>query len=151
MVGLRLPFLRPLMKARDLHKQWSAPDSARLSPQALALRLPMHVAARLQALCDLYPHKSQTEIVADLLAAALADVEQGFPPIKGALVGQDEASGRMRYEDVGPLAKYRRLANDYYLAMEKETGSADPRPLFEGSVTWVEGEDPGAGESAAET
>lgn len=130
------------MKARDLHKLWSAPDSARLTPQPLALRLPLHVAARLQALCDLYPHKSQNEIVADLLAAALAETELGFPPVKGALMGQDEVSGRMRFEDVGPLATYRRLANDYYLAMEKELGSAEPRPLFDGSVTWVEGEDP---------
>lgn len=135
------------MKPRDLHKLWSAPDSARLTPQPLALRLPLHVAARLQALCDLYPHKSQTEIVADLLAAALAEVEQGFPPIKGVLVGQDEATGRMRYEDVGPVAKYRRLANDYYLAMQKESGSPDPRPLFEESVIWVEGGDDSEAES----
>jgi hypothetical protein len=138
------------MKARDLHKLWSAPDSARLTPQPLALRLPLHVAARVQALCDIYPHKSQTEIIADLLAAALAEVEQSFPPIKGALLGQDEASGGMRYEDVGPSAKYRRLANDYYLAMEKETGSPDPRPLFEGSVS-VEGDGKGDGEGPSKS
>lgn len=126
------------MKAQDLHKRWSAPESARLAPQPVSLRLPIHVAARLQALCDVYPHKSQAEIVADLLAAALDEVEQSFPRVKGAVVGQDEASGRLRFEDVGPVAKYRRLANDYYLAMEKETGNPDPRPLFTGDVTWIE-------------
>lgn len=122
------------MKPSDLHKLWSAPDNSRLAAAELPLRLPVHVAARLQALADMYPNKSRGEIVADLLAAALGEVEQAFPPVKGNCVGQDEGGREPLFEDAGPVGRYQRLANDYYLAMEKELGNPKPQPLFAGSV-----------------
>jgi hypothetical protein len=122
------------MKATDLHKIWSAPDNSRLTLNELPLRLPVHVAARIQALADMYPAKNRGEIVADLLAAALADVEKGFPPVMGSCVGQDDKTREQLFEDVGPVVQYQRLANDYYLAMEKELGNPKAQPLFAGPV-----------------
>jgi hypothetical protein len=49
------------MKAADLVNLWNAPDNSRLTTKQLSFRLPVHVAAKLPALCDLYPNKNRTE------------------------------------------------------------------------------------------
>lgn len=68
------------MKSPDLHKVWSAPGNSRLTAKQQSFRLPTHVAAKINALCDVFPNKTKTEIVGDLLAAALDElvpVERG--------------------------------------------------------------------------
>ena len=56
------------MKASDLVTVWSAPDNSRLTSKQYSFRLPVHVAAKLAALEDLYPTRSRTQLVGDLLA-----------------------------------------------------------------------------------
>ena len=38
------------MKSADLHKLWGMPDNSRLTPKQLSFRLPVHVAAQINAL-----------------------------------------------------------------------------------------------------
>lgn len=73
------------MKPKDLVTVWAAPDNSRITSKQYSFRLPVHVAAKIAALCELYPTKSRTQIVGDLLSAALQGVEdgpgrQGFDP-----------------------------------------------------------------------
>jgi len=67
------------MDPRDLPTVWDAPDNSRLTPKQWSIRLPIHVAARICALCDLYPRKSKTEIIGDLLATALDQLAEALP------------------------------------------------------------------------
>ena len=62
------------MKASDLVTVWSAPDNSRMTTKQYSFRLPVHVAAKLSALEELYPTKSRTQLVGDLLSAAIMDV-----------------------------------------------------------------------------
>jgi hypothetical protein len=64
---------------RDLRKLWEAPDNTRLSKRQMAFRLPLHVVAKIEAVSKLYPKKSKTELVGDLLAAALDQFAEGLP------------------------------------------------------------------------
>ena len=75
------------MKASDLVTVWSAPDNSRLTAKQYSFRLPVHVAAKLAALEEMYPTKSRTQLVGDLLSAAIAEVEKSFPSITGSPVG----------------------------------------------------------------
>jgi hypothetical protein len=59
------------MQPSDLHSVWSMPDNTRLTAKQYSFRLPVHVAAKLAALCELYPNKTRTQIVGDLLATAI--------------------------------------------------------------------------------
>ena len=59
------------MKASTLHDVWASPDNTRLTPKQFSFRLPIHVAAKIAALCDMYPQKTRTQIIADLLTSAL--------------------------------------------------------------------------------
>lgn len=123
-----------MIKPADLHKVWAAPDNTRLTKQQLSFRLPLHVAAKLAALCEMYPEKTRTQLVGDLLSTALEDFERSFPNIKGRKFGTDPDTGETLYNDVGPGREYRELANRHYEAMERELGNESPRPLFPGLV-----------------
>ena len=107
------------MKSKELVSYWSSPDNSRLTPKQYSFRLPVHVAAKIAALCDLYPSKSRTQIVGDLLATALEELEAALPSVEG-LEPVAEIEGRLVYEDVGPRARYRDLVERYTAELEQE-------------------------------
>ena len=71
------------MKPRDLFKAWHAPNGAQLTARQFSIRLPVHVAAKIAALCEMYPKKTRTDIIGDLLSSALVKIEAGLPTIEG--------------------------------------------------------------------
>jgi len=122
------------MKASDLVTVWSAPDNSRLTAKQYSFRLPVHVAAKLAALEVLYPTKSRTQLVGDLLAAAIAEVEKKLPSHAGEPLGPHPDTHEEMFEEAGPMAKYRTLANKYYVDLEKDMGNENPGKLFDGGI-----------------
>jgi hypothetical protein len=130
------------MKASNLHDVWASPDNTRLTPKQFSLRLPIHVAAKVAALCDMFPQKSRTQIIADLLTSALDDLEQHLPEAVGhPLSEQEERDERMVADHLGqdyvpifhlggPRGEFRRLANQHFIELEQELGNEKPEPLF---------------------
>ena len=59
------------MKNSELVKVWALPDNSRVTSKQLSFRLPVHVAAKISALSDLFPNKTRTEIIGDLLTSAV--------------------------------------------------------------------------------
>ncbi|MBK9521376.1 MAG: hypothetical protein IPO13_07125 [Rhodocyclaceae bacterium] len=53
------------MKTSHLHDTWAGPDNARLVSKQFSFRLPVHIAAKIAALGEMYPRKNRTQIVAD--------------------------------------------------------------------------------------
>lgn len=127
------------MKTSHLHDLWAGPDNTRLTKQQFSFRLPVHVAAKLAALCDLYPTKNRTQIVADLLTAAIDDLEQHLPQGAGEAIDKADtwfaeqigcAVGETIYKLGGPRGQFRDAANAYYRDMEVELGNENPEPLY---------------------
>lgn len=130
------------MKTAHLHDQWSSPDNSRLTSKQFSFRLPVHIAAKLAALCEIYPQKNRTHIVADLLAAALDDLEKNLPEEMGSSINhEDEYIERQiadhtgeEYEEefylAGARARFRNTANRHYIELENELGNENPTPLF---------------------
>jgi hypothetical protein len=114
----------------DLPSRWDLPDNSRLTPNQFSFRLPVHVAARIAALCDMYPQRSRTEIVGDLLTEALQRVEQSFPSVAGRQIGTPPDMDEPLFEEVGPASQFRKLANKYYEELEKELGNKNAMPLY---------------------
>ena len=121
------------MRSADLTKVWSAPDNARLTPKQQSFRLPVHVAAKLDALCAIFPSKTKTEIVGDLLATALDEVEASLPTHRRRQVDEDPDYGAV-YELDGPRLDFQRLANKRYKEIEKELGNKNPGDLYSGGL-----------------
>ena len=120
-----------MSKAAELHNYWSLPDNSRLTSKQYSFRLPVHVAAKIQALCDMYPQKTRTEIVGDLLATAIDDLINGMPSVQGKAVDYDEETEAEIYEDIGPRSKFWELADKHYKANEREMGNKNPPSLYE--------------------
>lgn len=61
--------------AADLLKLWGSPDDSKLMQKQWSIRLPIHLAAKISALCVMYPQQTKTEIISDLLATAIDQLE----------------------------------------------------------------------------
>ena len=114
------------MNPQDLLKVWDAPDNSKLTPKQLSIRLPILVAAKISALCDLYPRKTKTEIIGDLLSTALDQLGAALPSIKGQQIGVCEDGPY--YEDDGPCGRFNSLTEKYLRELEKEAGITEPMP-----------------------
>jgi len=122
------------MKASDLVTVWGAPDNSRLTAKQYSFRLPVHVAAKLAALEELYPTRSRTQLVGDLLTAAISEVERNLPAYATTQFGDVTEDGEQLYEAGGMVADYRRLANQHYEAIERDLGNEEPKKLFNGAL-----------------
>lgn len=128
------------MKPSNLPTIWAAPDNSRLTAKQFSFRLPVHVAAKIAALCEMYPNRSRTEIVGDLLSSALESVQAGFPSIKGRPFGIDPDTNEQLFEDVGPINDFIKLTNRHYVEFERELGNETPSPFFTFTPIMVEGD-----------
>ena len=117
------------MKASNLPDLWATPDNSRVTSKQYSFRLPVHVAAKIEALCEMFPSKNRTQIVSDLLTSALDEVERSFPYVQGQPTGYDP-DGEVVYDDDGPGSHYRYLADRHYKELESELGNPTPPPLF---------------------
>lgn len=76
------------MKVTDLPKHWEQEKETVERTHDYNLRLPMEDAARIAALAELYPDRSESDILNDMIGAALDDlVSQG--PLKDRLKGKE--------------------------------------------------------------
>lgn len=108
------------MEPKDLVKVWNAPDNSKLSPKQFSLRLPILVSAKISALCEMYPRKSKTEIIGDLLATALDQFADGLESIDGKFICNDPSDGEPICEDIGPRRHFSDLTDKYLRELESE-------------------------------
>jgi hypothetical protein len=130
------------MKTAHLHDLWDTPDNSRLTTKQFSFRLPVHIGAKINALCEMYPQKNRTQIVADLLTAALDDLEKHLPEELGSpMDAEAQHYERMAAEEHGheyiplfdlggPRGRFRNIANRHYAELEKELGNENATPLY---------------------
>lgn len=116
------------METKDLITLWGAPDPPQLAPKQFSIRLPMLVSAKISAPCELYPNKTKTEIIGDLLTTALDQLARDFPVENGRALGEDPETGEIIYEEIGIRASFRRLAEKHLREIEKDAGVSEPMP-----------------------
>jgi len=127
------------MKASNLHDLWESPDNTRLTSKQFSFRLPTHIAAKIAALCELFPNKTRTQIVADLLTSALDELEEGLPQALGDEIepsSQEDANwmSSPEYEPTfylgGLRGRFRNIVNRHHFDIEKEQGNENPKALY---------------------
>ena len=118
------------MKASDLVASWTTRDNKRLTNRQFSIRLPVHVAARISGLCDMFPGKTRTDIIADLLDSALEELEKSFGHHYSEDDEIDVIDGMAIYPDTGTYGKYARFVNKHYVELEKELGNENPSTLL---------------------
>ncbi len=83
------------------------------------LRLPVVVAARLEAWCEMHPQQSRAALISSLLAAGLAEAERSLPGERGP--GAEPPSGGRApvYLPTGPFAEFHGLVSKHHLQLEQ--------------------------------
>ena len=119
-----------VVKATELHKLWGAPDNSRLTAKQQSFRLPVHVAAKINALCDLYPHRTKTEIVGDLLARALEEAINGLCYSDARVIYSDRVDGDIVEWPTDEGRLFYATANKHFKALERELGNKKPPELY---------------------
>ena len=112
------------MEPRDLIKVWDAPDNSILTPKQWSIRLPIIVAAKINALCVMFPRKSKTEIIGDLLATALDQLEQGFDITRGEPFGEHD--NQIIYYGSGQRKYFLDMTAHFLQQLEKEANVTEP-------------------------
>jgi len=66
------------METKHLLRNWIGPDNSRLMRNQTSMRLSVHVAAKISALCEIFPQRSKTQIINDLLSTAVDELERSL-------------------------------------------------------------------------
>lgn len=101
------------MKIRDLLKHWEGTREPQMSAETYALHLPVEDAARLHALAEMYPGVTKEDLIRDLLAAALAELEAAMPYEAGTKIASEDDFGDPVYEDAGPTPRFLELTRKH--------------------------------------
>ena len=90
-----------MMKIRDLANNWQRHASGEVAAREFTVKLPLHDAARIMALAEMYPARTENQIITELLSAALDELVEAFPYAEGEkVIAKDEYNDPI-YEDVG--------------------------------------------------
>lgn len=102
------------MRVQDLVDSWEQGASEQRTREYYTVRLPVHDAAKVAALAELYPGRSETQIISELLSAALDELEVAFPYVQGARVVAEDELGDPIYSDEGKTPRFQELTRKHY-------------------------------------
>lgn len=108
------------MKVRDLLKTLQHTASAPQAAREFTVRLPVQDAARLLALAEMYPGCTETQLITQLLSAAIDELEAAFPYVQGSAVVAEDDQGDPIYEDTGFTPRFLALTRKYLRELERE-------------------------------
>ena len=94
------------MDIKELLQNWEKSAGITLAPHEYRVRLPLHDAARVAALAEMYPLKTETDIITELLTVALDLVQASFPYEQGSRVIAEDELGDPIFEDVGRTPRF---------------------------------------------
>lgn len=101
------------MDIKELLQNWEKSAGVTLAPHEYRVRLPLHDAARVAALAEMYPLKSETEIITELLTVVLDLVQASFPYEQGSRVIAEDELGDPIFEDVGRTPRFLALTKQH--------------------------------------
>jgi hypothetical protein len=108
------------MKIRDLPNEWQEKAGEKQTVRKYHIRLPIHIAAGIGALAEMYPGRTETQFITDLLSAALYELEESFPYVQGKRVVAKDEFGDPMYEDVGPTPRFDELVRKHVHMLEED-------------------------------
>jgi len=104
--------------------------SLRLARKRYSCRLPLALASRLEALCEMHPQKTRTQLLTDLLDLGLAEVERASSGAAAGLAGFQPDTRQPVYLLTGPFSEFHDLIHKHHLAMEHELDKDEPEASY---------------------
>lgn len=106
------------MRVRDLLENWQKASESECLDQEMAVLLTRHEAAKIAALAEMFPGKTSADIVRELIAAALSELEVTMPYVPGSTIVSEDEHGDPIFEDVGPTPRFQALTRKHLQRLE---------------------------------
>jgi hypothetical protein len=100
------------MRIAELIQRWGNEGHARTDVRAYTVHLALRDAARIEALHVMYPSRSESQLIADLIRAALDELEVAMPYVPGKRIIAEDDYGDPIYEDLGPTPQFYSLSHE---------------------------------------
>ena len=108
------------MKSSDLLKHWEQHFGDQVADREYCIPLKTKDAARIEALCDMFPSSTREQILRDLVSAALNDLASDFPYQAGDKVVARDEEGDPIYEDAGLTPQFLKLTRRHLTNMQQD-------------------------------
>jgi hypothetical protein len=102
----------------------------RLTRKSYSFSVPLELAARIAALCEMHPQKSRSQIIGEVLGLGLADMERSWAQGRSEIGEFPPATGQEIQLQMEPFSEFHRLIYKHHLAMERGLGKDEPPPPF---------------------
>ena len=113
-----------------VQKRRVAGATAHQARQMYSLSLPLALASRLAALGELHPQKTQAELLTDLVALGLSEVERQWPGRPELAIDFHPNPRAAVYLVTGPFAEFHGLTHKHHLALEQALANPDPQTNY---------------------
>lgn len=100
------------MRIAELIQRWKQASQASAVARPYTVNLPLRDAARIEALHLMYPGRTDSQLMADLIRAALDELEVAMPYVPGNRVIAEDDYGDPIYEDLGPTPRFYSLSHE---------------------------------------
>jgi hypothetical protein len=110
------------MKIKELAESWEKQAKAVMTKQQYAFCLPIEDAAKIAALAQMYPKRTESEILGELVSSALDELLECLPYRPGSKVVAMDEMGDPLYEDIGPTPRFLDLSKKHYATIEVRKG-----------------------------
>jgi hypothetical protein len=100
-------------KMKELIKEWDEASAAEPKVKTVPVQLTARDYARIRALAEIFPARNQEQLISELLAAALDELEEAFPYVPSHKVIAEDEFGDPIYADAGLLNKYEELTKKF--------------------------------------
>lgn len=101
------------MKLNKLMTYWEKEFAGQLNEEGYQIKLSVEDAARLEALCEMFPKYPRENLLRDLISSALTEVTSSFPYVAGKEVVARDEEGDPMYADIGPTPKFLNLTRKH--------------------------------------
>lgn len=108
------------MRIKELTKYWEKQAKATMTESEYSFRLPIEDAAKIEALAEMYPKRTKSEILGELISSALEELETSLPYVEGRKVVALDEMGDPMYEDVGPTPTFLELTKKYKILLKQK-------------------------------
>jgi hypothetical protein len=106
------------VKFKALLDRWRKDPPPLRTAREYPVRLPLEDAARLHALCDLFPGRAVEELITDLLHAGLDEIVAAMPYEAGPKIISHDDQGDPVYEDIGLTPRFAELTRKLKKTLE---------------------------------
>jgi len=108
------------VKIKDLIDHWERNAATPRTQQEYRVNLPLYTAAKLSALQEMYPGRTQEQLLTELLDAALAELSASFAYKAGTEIVSYDDQGDPIFEDEGLTPRFHQLSRTHAERLKNE-------------------------------